>query len=353
MTRNPAPRNDDPLSIMRTPKITLLALALGAVLTLEAAEPKHDLYLAASVNRNYVIGSKLVTLSGLYRREPDGAYQHFGPNMPHLFQIAFDPRDRDVFYVASLNGCLATRDGGKTFRYATGWEMTEAKDVSVDPHQPDHVYLALPDGIAVSTDRGRTWTRRENGLADRGKYTQVVKPDRERAGRFLAGCESGIYLTTDHAGSWRRVFPTRYTVTDIRQSPHDPRVWLASTQANGILQSRDGGETWTMFGGMPIEDAWYNVAFDPTNPGRFAVSSWTYGVYTTEDAGRTWTPRNTGLTDDHVVFRVGVDPDNGRLHAALYREALFVSDDFGRTWRNDGLDGSTVYNFIFHPRDQK
>ncbi len=339
--------------IMITPKSTFLALLLGAAASLVAAEPKHDLYLAATVSRNYVIGSKLVTLSGLYQRTADGGYEHFGPNFPHLFQIAFDPRDRDVFYVASLNGCLVTRNGGETFRFATSWDMTEAKDVSVDPHQPDHIYLALPDGIAVSRDRGMTWSRQENGLPERGKYTQVVKPDRARAGRFLAGCESGIYLSENHAGSWRRVFETRYTVTDIRQSPHDPSVWLASTQANGILISRDGGASWTMFGGMPIKDAWYNVAFDPTNPRRYAVSSWTYGVYTTEDGGTTWTPRNDGLPADHVVFRVGIDPDNGRLLAGVYREALFVSDDFGRTWRNDGLEGSTIYNFVFLPQAQK
>ncbi len=331
----------------------LLTLLLAAASSLGAAEPKHDLYLAATISRNYVIGSKLVTLSGLYQRAPDGSYQHFGPNFPHMFQIAFDPRDRDVFYVAALNGCLATRDGGKTFRFTTSWDMTEAKDVSVDPHAPDQVYLALPDGLAVSTDRGMTWERREKGLPDRGKYTQVVKLDRATAGRALAGCESGIYLSENHAGTWRRVFPTRFTVTDIRQSPHDPKVWLASTQSNGVLISRDGGLTWTMFGGMPIEDAWYNIAFDPTNPRRYAVSSWTYGVHTTEDGGVTWTARNAGLPDEHVVFRVGIDPDNGRLYAGVYREALFVSDDFGRTWRNDGLEGSTVYNFVFLPRAEK
>jgi len=353
MTRPRARRNAVPIFSMIPRTFTLATLLFAAATLVGAAVPRHDLYLAATISRNYVIGSKLVTLSGLYHRAPDGTYQHFGPNFPHLFQIAFDPRDRNVFYVASLNGCLVTRDGGKTFRFATSWDMTEAKDVSVDPHQPDHVYLALPDGIAVSTDRGMTWVRREQGLPARGKYTQVVKPDRATAGRLLAGCESGIYLSEDGAGSWRRVFPTRYTVTDIRQSPHDARVWLASTQSDGIQLSRDGGRSWTRFEGLPTADAWYNVAFDPTNPQRYAVSSWTYGVHTTEDGGVTWTARNAGLPDEHVVFRVGIDPDNGRLYAGVYREALFVSDDFGRTWRNDGLEGSTIYNFIFMPREQR
>lgn len=331
----------------------LLALATGASL-FAASAPSHDLYLCASINKNYVIGSKLVTLSGLYRHGPEeGAFTHFGPNFPGMFALAIDPRDEQTMYSATLNGCMLTRDGGKSWRIATSWDMTEAKDISVDPNAPDQVYLALPDGIAISTDRGATWPRRENGLPERGKYTQVVKVDRTKAGRALAGCESGLYLTENAGGQWRRVFATRYTITDLRQSPHDPKVWLASTQADGVIMSRDGGVSWKKFEGVPSAEALYNVTFDPTNAQRFAVSSWSYGVYTTENGGATWVTRNAGLPEEHCVFRVGVDPDSGRLYAGVYREALFASDDFGRTWRKAGLEGSTIYNFVFHPRSQR
>lgn len=334
--------------------LPLFALCAGlSAVAAPAAPVAHDLYLCASINKNYVIGSKLVTLSGLYRRDDGGTYRHFGPNFPGFFSLAIDPRDHRVMYAATLNGCLASRDGGATWRIATSWDMTEPKDIFVDPNAPDHVYLALPDGIAISRDGGRTWTRAERGLPERGKYTQVVKVDRTRAGRALAGCESGIYVTDDAGGNWRRVFATRYTITDLRQSPLDPALWLASTQADGVILSRDGGLTWNRLAGVPSAEALYNVAFDATRLGYFAVSSWSYGVYTTEDGGATWTERNAGLPDEHCVFRVGIDPDNGRLHAAVYRDAIYVSDDFGRTWRKDGLEGSTVYNFVFLPRLQR
>jgi photosystem II stability/assembly factor-like uncharacterized protein len=330
-----------------------LLLAGACLAATPPAKVQHDLFVCAAINRNYVIGSKLVTLSGIYQRADDGTFQHVGTNYPAIFNLAFDPRDHRVFYAASLNGALVTRDGGKTWRIGTSWDMTEPKDIFVDPNAPDHVYLALPDGIAVSRDRGQTWIRHEKGLPERGKYTQVVKVDRTKAGRVLAGCESGIYLSQDAARSWRKVFTTsRTTVTDLRQSPHDPRLWLASTQSDGVQLSRDGGVTWQKLAGVPSAEALYNVAFDGTNPSRFAVSSWTYGVYTTEDGGRTWTERNAGLPDEHCVFRVGIDPDSGRLYAAVYRDALFISDDFGGTWKRDGLEGSTVYNFVFVPRPQ-
>ncbi len=329
----------------------LLGISIGVAFA--DAAPTHDLYLCATISKNYVIGSKLVTLSGIYHRDADGSYRHLGPNFPGIFSLAFDPRNSAVYYAASLNGALCTKDGGKTWRIGTSWDMTEPKDIFVDPNAPDYVYLALPDGVAVSPDRGATWPRREAGLPARGKYTQVVKVDRSRAGRVLAGCESGLYLSENGAKSWRRIFATKTTITDLQQSPHDPKVWLVVTQSDGAQISRDGGLTWTKLDGVPSAEALYNVSFDATNPLRYAISSWTYGVLTTEDGGKTWQDRNAGLPAEHCVFRVGVDPDSGRLYAAVYKEALYVSDDFGRTWKSDGLEGSTVYNFVFVPRAQQ
>lgn len=337
------------------PKLRLLLAFLGLFTAAAAAAdaPRHDLVIVAAISNNFVVGSKLTTLSGLYRRGDDGAYRHFGLNFPYMTSAAVDPRDPEVMYVASINGVLCSTDGGRNWRIGTSWDMTEPKDVFIDPNAPDQVYLALPDGIAISTDRGRTWPRREGGLPERGKYTQVVKVDRTRSGRALIGCESGIYLSENAGGNWRCVFTAKTTVTDVRQSPHDPQLWLATTQADGALISRDGGLTWRKFAGVPTADAHYNVVFDGQDPRRFAIGGWTYGVLTTEDGGESWTARNDGLPEGHCVFRVGLDPDSGRLYASVYRDALFVSDDFGRTWRKDGLEGSQVHNFIFVPRAAK
>jgi len=327
----------------------VLALLVAGAARLAAA-PVHDLYVCATVSKNYVIGSKLVTESGLYRRGADGELQHFGINFPFVLHAAVDPRDRRVCYAVCINGVLVSADGGTTWRIGNSWDMTEPKDVCIDPSAPDRLYLALPDGVAVSADRGATWVRREAGLPARGKYTQTIEVDRTRAGRVFAGCEAGIFLTEDGAQSWRRVFATKETVTDIQQSPHDPKFWVATTQVDGVLVSRDGGLVWQRLAALPSAEAFYNVAFDPANPRRLALSSWTYGAFTSEDGGATWTERNAGLPDEHCVFRVGIDPDNGRLLSGIYREALFASDDFGRTWRNAGLPGGTVYSFVFVPK---
>lgn len=342
--------------------IRLLLLLLVANTALASG---HDFYITATTNRNFVVGSTITTINGVFRREANGEWLHIGDNDTTIGGLSFDPRDHRVFYTAAINGCWRTLDGGETRRCTTSWDMTEIKDVCVDPNAPDHVYIALPDGIAVSPDRGDTWPRMENGLPERGKYTQTVAVDRTTAGRVLAGCEAGIFLTDNGAQSWRQVFRSTTTVTDVEQSPSDPKLWLAATQNDGALISRDGGLTWQPMAGVPTEKALYNIAFDPTHPGRFAIGSWTYGVLTSEDGGATWVARNDGLPGKkagfrmpsdpglHCVWRVGVDPDSGRLYASVVGEALYASDDFGRTWKNEGLDGSQVNRFVFLPRAAK
>jgi photosystem II stability/assembly factor-like uncharacterized protein len=336
-----------------TPKtFRLLLVGLLAPAPFATAATGYDFFVCANINRNYVVGSKIVTTNGIFQRDDTGEWRHLGCNDTGISAVAFDPRDRNVIYTSALNGLWRSLDGGKLWRICNDWDMTESRDVAVDPNAPDHVYLALPDGIAVSTDRAQTLVRRENGLPARGKYTQVVQVDRTRAGRVLAGCELGIYLTEDGAQQWRRVLPTEEMVLDVQQSPHDPRVWLAATQSAGAWRSADGGVTWENLPAAPSTHALYNVTFDLTNPQRFALGSWGLGVLTSEDGGRTWTDRNAGLPVPHRVWRVGVDPA-GLLYASVVAETLFVSADFGRTWKPDALAGSLVNKFLILPKRAK
>jgi len=331
-------------------------LALGAVLLgglatgLSARAATHDLYLCAAYNNgSRVMGSKDGSSNGVFRLT-GGGFVHVGVNYPLAISAAFEPRNPDVFYVACLSGVLRTLDGGKSWRLVTGWEETEPKSVAVDPHAPETVYTGLPDGIVVSTDRGQTWQRRESGLPERGKYTQVVQVDRAKGGRVFIGCETGIYLTEDGAKSWRRVFETTDTVNDIQQSPQNPKVWIAVTQSAGALRSKDSGRTWERIPGVPAEKALYNVAFGTRDPRRIAIASWTYGLLVSEDGGATWTARNEGLPPGGHVWRAAIDPDTEFLYAAIFGQGLYASSDSGRTWGAAGMEGATVQTITFVPR---
>jgi len=330
----------------------LLSIALMLGLTAAIAPAAQDFIICANVNKGYVIGSTITTTNGLFRLNDKGEWQHFGYNDTSITAVAFDPRDHNVIYTAALNGLWVSYDGGEGWRMVNSWDMTEGQDVAIDPNSPDTVYLALPDGVGVSLDQGKTIIRREKGLPDRGKFTKTIEVDRTTAGRVLAGCEKGIFLTEDAGLHWRQVLPTTTQVNDLEQSPHDASVWMASTDWHGAWMSHDGGVTWSQIKGLDSEHPIYNVTFDATNPQRLAVGGWANGILTSEDGGMTWVSRDAGLPENPRVWRVGVNPNNGRLYVSVFKETLYWSDDFGRTWNADTMEGSLVNYFVSLPQSE-
>jgi photosystem II stability/assembly factor-like uncharacterized protein len=177
-----------------------------------------------------------------------------------------------------------------------------------------------------------------------------VLVDRTQAGRILVGTELGIYVSDDAAKSWRRVLETAHTVNDLKQSPHDPKVFLAVTQSDGAWLSNDGGKTWKALSGAGREHTLHNGDFDASNPKRLAICGWGCGVLISEDQGLTWTPRNAGLPNTEV-WRVTFDPDRpGRLYASPHQEAVYASEDNGQSWHSQWFAGATVWDFVFLPR---
>ena len=327
------------------------ALALVAALAPRAAEaPRHDLHLLVNLSGpgSGIIGRAGQARSGLYRSADRATFEHVGPHHIRMFHLTHDPRDARVVYVAALDGLLRSPDRGLTWRITTSWDMTEGKAVAFDPAEPAHLYLALPDGIAFSPDGGGTWERRQAGIAR--AYTNALVLDRSRAGRVLAGCELGIHLSEDAARTWRRVRPTAKVTYDLRQSPHDPRAFVAATSADGLLASADGGETWRELPGIGRERTLHNIVYDPAVSGRLILCGWGVGVQVSEDGGATWVDRSAGLPR-REVWSVAVDPDfPGRLYAAPFQEDVYASDDLGRTWRPLSFGKTTVFAFGFLPR---
>jgi photosystem II stability/assembly factor-like uncharacterized protein len=226
--------------------------------------------------------------------------------------------------------------------------MTEPKEVAFDPSAPDHLYAGLPDGIALSTDRGATWQRRQAGIAR--AYTQTVTVDRTKAGRVLAGTELGIYLTEDAAVSWRLVQPTRQTTYDLKQSPQDPRVFVAATSADGAWRTEDGGLTWRRLAGVPDRHTLHYCDFDPHQSGGLLVCGWEAGLLVSENGGKSWEDRTAGLPNRRI-WSAAFDPDMpGRIYAAPYLAPLHASDDHGRTWRPIQWETAIVYDLLFVPR---
>jgi photosystem II stability/assembly factor-like uncharacterized protein len=326
----------------------LAALAIGGAA--HGAEPAYEMYLCANVSgQGQVMGSRAATnKSGIYRSTDRQNFEHIGPNHIRIYTLTGDPHAPYGLFLGALDGVLRTLDRGVTWRVMTGWDMTEPHSVAFDPLAPDDIYISLPDGIGVSHDHGQTWRRSNEGI--RRAFTQIVAVDRTKAGRVLAGTELGIYLTEDGAKTWKLVQPTGKTTYDLRQSPHDPKVFLAVTSMNGAFRSADGGRTWKPVEGIPSDHTLHNCDFDRSDPKRLVIAGWGLGVRVSEDSGRTWIDRSAGLPNNEI-WRVSMDPDRpGRLYAAPHLSPVQVSDDFGLTWRPLCFEKAIIYDIVFVPR---
>lgn len=328
-------------------KPLLLLLLLAAAARPGQAQEGAVLYAGLIKSKGYVVGSPL-SASGLHRFEGDTTWTHLGWNTPRIVGITYDPRNPDILFLASGNGCLRTMDGGASWRLTTDWRITETQDVSVDPNRPDHVYLATAYGVWRTTDQGETWAEASHGIpSPSSTYTDAIKVDRTQAGRVLAGTWGGLYLTTDGAQSWTPVGPRDVPIHDLHQSPTNPSVWIAGTLDKGVLLSDDGGLTWRFARGRIAEQSIYGVAIDPLEARHMAAVGWDTGVYVTTNGGASWKRHTRGLPSPHfyeVIFDANIP---GRIQAATVEEGLYLSDDDGRTWQSAGLYGTMIFDLIF------
>jgi photosystem II stability/assembly factor-like uncharacterized protein len=320
-------------------RLLLLGLLLAASLLAQ-----FRLYTCASISKDYVVGAGLPP-SGIFLQSPAGAWEHLGFN--HPFIAAMDYDGNGVLYLAGGNGLIRVTESGHAWKILTSYDVTELRDLAVDRNAPGAIYFAHTAGIRVTRDGGATWSDADSGIPR--KYTEAIRVDRAHTGHLVAGTETGLFFSADGGRSWARAGASGFQVMHIEQSPHDACFWLAVTQQGGVFASRDCGRSFENLGRVGVDRNLYDVAFDPTQPGRIAAAGWGLGVVVTEDGGKTWQSRNVGLPRPDV-WSVAFDPANpGRLYCGVHEEALYVSGDAGASWRRDGLEGSVVRRMVFVP----
>ena len=307
---------------------------------------QYRLYTCMVTSKDYVVGAKLPP-SGIFVKSGEGEWRHAGYNHPFLNALDYDPLDPSTVYVAAGNGLLRVTGNGERWKILTGSDVTELRDVAVDPNAPGTIYFSHTAGIQITHDRGATWLDAGAGL--RRKYTEAIRVDRRRSGVLLAGNEEGIFRSEDGGKSWQLAGAAGVQVLHVEQSPHDACYWLATTQGGGLFESTDCGLTFESNGNLAVGRNLYDIAFDPASPDRIAVAGWGVGVAISEDRGKTWQLRNSGLPTTSV-WSVAFDPAKpGRIYTGVHEEALYVSQDYGRAWIKDGLEGSRVFHMRFVP----
>lgn len=210
-------------------------------------------------------------------------------------------------------------------------------------------------GLFRSTDGGKNWEPSNVGFDSRGSSDATVDPHNPKriivvATNTVAHPFNGLYLSTDQAASWKRVYGVQQAgVRDFRtQVVFDPStydkeanytrlvywatqsedkpVWGESKLVPGFLKSTDGGETWQRIESA-TEMAGSFLAVHPTKGYLYAAKP-EDGVYLSQDQGKTW--RRTMQGDCTGLAVSDSQPDWVYLNLA---DGVFRSQDSGETWQ--------------------
>jgi photosystem II stability/assembly factor-like uncharacterized protein len=268
---------------------------------------------------------------------------------------AVDVADWRKVYSSSSNGNLSLVDpvtgdsmginprppaGEPNYRY--DWDAP----VMASQHTSGTVYLGA-NRLFISRDFGSTWARTKD-------LTRSINRDE----LDMMGVKNRDIKLSRNDGD------NISEISNIAESPLDPRILWVGTDDGNVQLSTDGGANWTELSGSikGVKDGTFvgkivasaaspgtaYVSFDAHRDGDFAPY-----IFRTADFGKTWTPVINGLPkDDASVRSLAEYPGVPNVLFAGTERSLFVTHDSGERWRKlDANLPTTRYDdIVIHPR---
>ena len=330
-----------------------------------------------------------------------------GPPGGTGYDIRYNFEDPNIWYVTDANsGVHISYDDGQTWVESnTGLPGQSGPTgdavgvfcLTVDPHDPQIVWIGtIGHGhIYRSTDGGKTWEQRDNGitleydqLTIRGftvdprssdiVYMMAETNDESLGGptTWLGGVGGVVYKTTDAGENWEKIWDGGMPSSLARYlwiNPNNPDVLYVSTGifdrsavgeavseedpfgGLGVLKSTDGGKTWrilnkdnglrnlyigSLYMHPDIPDVLLAAAGNGGGPEAqpylenllASGQPSPMGVYRTENGGETWV-QTLAAKELEVFSAVELCPSDANIGYAATRFSMYRTEDAGITWQ--------------------
>ena len=239
-----------------------------------------------------------------------------------LHSLAADPSDASHLFVGGHEGVAATTDGGRTWAQMRGLQGADAMGWAFMGRT---VFVAGHPGLFRSDDAGRTFRKVNEQLPASDIHAVGGSGDN----LYLASPAVGVAASTDGGKHWElrssegRGFMGRILVDQT----HAGRLLATDMQA-GVVESVDGGRTWQPLGAGGMGMWLTAVGGQPEH----LIVSGMGGASETSDGGRTWhdlsvpagaTVIEASPADATTLFAAGLSGSNA---------VVWASKDGGRTW---------------------
>ncbi len=218
----------------------------------------------------------------------------------------------------------------------------DVRSLAADASHSGTVYLGTTDGdVFGSRDAGDHWARLGRTGDDPTAVVSALLVDEHDGSTLFAttwtrgrGGESGaVYVSHDAGRSFQFAGLTGHALRALAQAPSDPNVLVAGG-LDGVFLTRDHAITWKRI--TPDDYAELrnvdSLAFDPADAATIYVGTF-HLPWKTKDAGEHWLAIHDGMIDDSDVLSLAVDAEKPDRIFASACSGIYSSDSGGAQWK--------------------
>jgi photosystem II stability/assembly factor-like uncharacterized protein len=151
-----------------------------------------------------------------------------------VLDLAVDPADANVAYVATVVGLFKTTDGGTSWHSLTDALPGMGCSVAVSPVDSSFILASVCErGFYTSSDGGKTWQQVSAGLQPTGSHYRIVFDPTNSQIVYTTDMTSGVYRSTDGGKTWQQINNglTSRSATALVISADGQHVYVATNGA--------------------------------------------------------------------------------------------------------------------------